>query len=211
MGVSLRLSEVEIFYEESQKSLFYHQEIPLATEGYTVLTGVSGSGKSSLLHSIAGLIPLKKGEILGVTPEKTAMLFQENRLFPWRRVGQQISDVLPKKNKNPKAFLEAVGLLAEEKDFPDSLSGGMARRLALARTLAFGTANGVDLYLLDEPFTGIDKERIDLLLEMIQALPVPVLLASHLPQVWENAAQIVELKAETITSTYNHKKRGDRL
>ena len=77
----------------------------------------------------------------------------------------------------PEPFTEAqlAELEGEEHARPSALSGGMGRRLALARALACGGG----LYLLDEPFTGVDAARAARILERVRALGVPVLLSSH--------------------------------
>ncbi len=191
--MNISLQEVTVRYEKNGKTLAYSQELSMAEEGYTALVAPSGKGKSTLLHLLAGVISPTSGQIVGLDPKETAILFQENRLFPWRRVAQQISDVMPKEGKNPTPFLELVGLAEEGELRPHSLSGGMARRVSLARTLAYGTATGAKLYLLDEPFTGIDQDRVLELLECIVALPVPVLLASHSPLVEERASAVIRL------------------
>ena len=72
-------------------------------------------------------------------------------------------------------WLDLAGLTGEEGSLPASLSGGMRRRLALVRALALGGR----LYLLDEPFTGVDPARIRRLMEALRALDTPVLLSSH--------------------------------
>ncbi len=77
----------------------------------------------------------------------------------------------------------------EEHARPSALSGGMGRRLALARALACGGG----LYLLDEPFTGVDAARAARILERVRALGVPVLLSSH-------EAEIVALCDRVIPS-----------
>ena len=71
--------------------------------------------------------------------------------------------------------LALAELTGEEGSFPASLSGGMRRRLALVRALALGG----QLYLLDEPFTGVDPARVRRLMDALRALDAPVLLSSH--------------------------------
>ena len=107
---------------------------------------------------------------------RPTLLFQENRLLPWRTVEQHIADVLPRARRGETGrWLALVELEGEEHARPSALSGGMGRRLALARALACGGG----LYLLDEPFTGVDAARAARILERVRALGVPVLLSSH--------------------------------
>lgn len=158
--------------------------------GVTALSGPSGCGKTSLLRCLAGLQTPDSGVICGITPAETAILFQENRLLPWRTVREHITDVLPPhRHEKTNFFLSLVQLEEESHSYPEQLSGGMGRRLALARCLALDA----ELYLLDEPFTGIDLPRIHLLMDYLRGLPVPVLLSTHEPEVLSLAHRIITL------------------
>lgn len=158
--------------------------------GVTALSGPSGCGKTSFLRCLAGLQTPNSGTIHGISPSETAILFQENRLLPWRTVKEHIVDVLPH-HQHEKAdfFLSLVQLEEEANSYPGQLSGGMGRRLALARCLALDAK----LYLLDEPFTGIDLPRIHLLMNYLRSLPVPVLLSTHEPEVLTLAHRVIPL------------------
>ena len=123
---------------------------------------------------LAGLQRRSAGVV--TVPPRPTLLFQENRLLPWRTVEQHIADVLPRARRGETGrWLALVELEGEEHARPSALSGGMGRRLALARALACGGG----LYLLDEPFTGVDAARAARILERVRALGVPVLLSSH--------------------------------
>ena len=159
-------------------------------QGVTALRGPSGCGKTTLLRCLAGLERPQGGRISGITPRETAFLFQENRLLPWRTAGQHITDVLPRARWGEAAdWLALAELEGEERAYPASLSGGMGRRLALARCLALGGR----LYLLDEPFTGVDPERAARIMGRIRALNTPVLLVSHEAPVLALADRILDL------------------
>lgn len=149
-------------------------EIP--TGGLTALSGPSGCGKTTLLRVLAGLEAPETGTVTGVDPSRTAILFQEDRLLPWRTVGQHITDVLPRSRRGELAYWLAFAELSGEADArPAALSGGMARRLALARCAALGG----ELLLLDEPFAGVDPQRAARIMARLRALGVPVVLTSH--------------------------------
>lgn len=157
-------------------------------EGITALSGPSGCGKSTLLRAQAGLQPVESGTL--TLPGVAAILFQEDRLLPWRTVQQHITDVLPRERRNEaEGWLSMVELEGESETKPGSLSGGMRRRLALARALACGGA----VYLLDEPFTGVDEARAARILMRIRALGVPVLLSSHEAAVVALADRVIYL------------------
>ncbi|MPL99467.1 Aliphatic sulfonates import ATP-binding protein SsuB [bioreactor metagenome] len=144
--------------------------------GITAVTGVSGCGKTTLLRVLAGLQPTQSGRVTGISPRQTAFLFQENRLLPWRTVQQHLTDVLPKGRRMEAAsLLDLIGLSGEAKSYPAALSGGMARRLALGRALALGG----ELYLLDEPFTGVGPEHQHHIMEGIKERGKSVLLVTH--------------------------------
>ena len=140
------------------------------------LTGPSGGGKTTLLRVLAGLELPQSGHVVGVDPARTAFLFQEDRLLPWRTAAQNLSDVLPPDRQHETAdWLAFAELEGEGARLPAQLSGGMARRLALARCAALGGS----LLLLDEPFTGVDAPRRTRLLDRLRGLGTPVMLISH--------------------------------
>lgn len=162
--------------------------LTLPERGVTVLSGPSGCGKTTLLRCLAGLERPRSGEIQAPPPHKTAILFQEDRLFPWRTVEQHLRDVLPQSRwTEVPQWLALAELSGEEGSLPASLSGGMRRRLALVRALALGG----QLYLLDEPFTGVDPARIRRLMDVLRSLDVPVILSSHEDLVCSLADQVI--------------------
>ena len=170
--------------------------LSLPLEGVTALRGPSGCGKTTLLRCIAGLERPNSGRVAGVSPRQTAFLFQENRLFPRRTVEQHITDVLPRERRGEASRgLALTELEGEERAYPSALSGGMGRRLALARCLALGGA----LYLLDEPFSGVDPERAERIMGRIRTLNTPVLLVSHEEAVLSLADRVVELDGPPLS------------
>ncbi len=148
--------------------------LAIPMEGITGLTGPSGCGKTTLLRVLAGLERPGSGAVKA--PEITAFLFQENRLLPWRTVRQHITDVLPRERRGEaEDWLAFAELEGEEDKYPGTLSGGMARRLALARCAALGGS----VLLLDEPFAGVDPARAARMVERLRGLGTPVVLVSH--------------------------------
>lgn len=172
------------------KSVLKDFSISLPLDGLTALRGPSGCGKTTLLRVIAGLEHPRSGDVLGISPRETGFLFQENRLFPWRTVQQHLTDVMPRPDSaKARELLTLVELEGEEALYPAQLSGGMGRRLALARVLALESK----LLLLDEPFAGVDPNRAARILARLKAFGVPVLLVSHEERVVAMADRVVEL------------------
>ncbi|HUD87206.1 MAG TPA: ABC transporter ATP-binding protein [Xanthobacteraceae bacterium] len=146
------------------------------------LIGPSGCGKSTLLNVIGGLMVPSGGgvevagkPVHGPMPHDIAFVFQENALFPWNtvienvRLGMRFQGV-PKAEHEPRArkSLEAVGLIEFAHHYPGQLSGGMRQRAALARALSLQT----DILLMDEPFGALDEQT-----RMILGEDLSVLLA----------------------------------
>ena len=126
----IELSHLEFSYGD--RTVLSDFSLTLPVQGITALQGPSGCGKTTLLRLLAGLERPQSGTISGIVPGTGAILFQENRLLPWRTVKQHITDVLPRERQDEAArWLELVELEDEVHTLPASLSGGMGRRLAL--------------------------------------------------------------------------------
>ena len=117
----------------------------------TCLLGASGCGKTTVLNALAGLIAYE-GSITGV-PERVSYVFQEERLLPNLTVRQNIRYVLGKGEESAAdEILRRVELEDKADCYPSSLSGGQARRAAIARAFAYPSG----LLLMDEPFSSLD-------------------------------------------------------
>lgn len=129
----------------------------------TVLAGSSGSGKTTLLKVIAGTEKSEKGQVLGLEGENIAVVFQEDRLLEWLNVYENISYVLKSYMQKEKmdnvirSVLEMVELWEYKEYKIKDLSGGMQRRVAIARAVAYKHS----VLLMDEPFKGLDNELKD--------------------------------------------------
>ena len=135
-----------------------------ANEGeVTGILGPSGTGKTTVLDLAFGLLSPKNGFVTPFSSEKVSFLFQENRLLPWRSALRNLT-VLGIPENRAKTYLSKVGLAGEESALPDSLSGGMKRRLSLARTLAFGG----DTFYLDEPLRELDRKTADEMQDLLR-------------------------------------------
>lgn len=184
----IKVQNITVRYGEKLVLDRFCLEIP--AQGLTALSGPSGCGKTTLLRVAMGLVRPSEGSVSGVDPARTAFLFQEDRLLPWRTVVQHITDVLPRFRRGEAGrWLAFAELEGEENAYPAALSGGMARRLAMARCAALGG----DLFLMDEPFAGVDPERTARILDRLRELDVPVVLATHQPQVLAACDRVVSL------------------
>lgn len=142
-------------------------------DGITCIMGESGLGKTTLLHTIAGLIKPDSGEIEGA-PVRPAVMFQEDRLLPWFSALKNLETVCFDTGRALE-MLRAVELEEASDKLPDELSGGMKRRVALARTLLFDS----DMIILDEPFKGLDEALTGRIARLIREVKVPVIVATH--------------------------------
>ena len=123
----------------------------------TAVMGPSGLGKTTLLKILLGLETFE-GSVSGMEGRKVSAVFQDSRLLPWLTLRQNLELVCGPGCEAKIAEALALMELTEAADKrPSELSGGMQRRGALARALAFDD----DVYILDEPFTGLDEELKD--------------------------------------------------
>ena len=150
----------------------------LAPGEVVALFGPSGCGKTTLLKLIDGLIPGTGITWPGGKP-RTAWVFQEPSLLPWRSVADNIALALPRGGDRAviPALLASLGLAGWGDSFPNRLSLGMARRVAVARALAAAP----ELLLLDEPLASLDAGAAQALRQVLQAHHLPMLLVSHDP------------------------------
>ncbi len=151
----------------------------VSEQEFCCIVGPSGCGKSTLLRILAGLEQQTSGELqLEMRdPERplTAMVFQEQSVFPWMTVEENIGYGLRMRGVDPKLrrqlvdhCLEKVGLARFAKAYPHQLSGGMKQRTSVAR--AFAT--DPQILLMDEPFASVDEQT-------------RILLQEELLRVWE--------------------------
>jgi NitT/TauT family transport system ATP-binding protein len=144
------------------------------------LIGPSGCGKSTLLNMIGGLLTPTAGvievggkRVAAPLPREIAFVFQENALFPWCSVIENVKlgmvfQGVPKAEQDERArrTLEAVGLRDFMNHYPAQLSGGMRQRAALARALSLETG----ILLMDEPFGALDEQTRMILGEDLSVL-----------------------------------------
>ncbi len=167
----MKFNNVSVSYGDKKVLSSFSAEF----DGLTCIFGPSGCGKTTLLRTAAGLIKAQSGTVEDV-PKKIAVMFQEDRLFPWLTALENVAIVMPEDKKHLAInYLRQVELENEASSLPDSLSGGMKRRVALARALAYDA----DMLILDEPFKGLDQPLIERLVPIIKGLDIPVMVTTH--------------------------------
>ena len=158
--VSLVLENVSKSFAKVENDEVTHAlnaiDMSLRSGEFISLVGPSGCGKSTILRLVAGLIMPTTGkitvdgkEITEPSPER-GMMFQKSTLFPWLTVEKNIA--FKGNEKRVAHMLKVIGLESFRDDYPGQLSGGMAQRVALMRSLI----NEPDILLLDEPLGALD-------------------------------------------------------
>ncbi|MFC0178666.1 phospholipid ABC transporter ATP-binding protein MlaF [Thorsellia kenyensis] len=191
----------DLSYATDGKAIFNNLNIDIQLGKITAIMGPSGIGKTTLLRLIGGQLKPKSGVIsfdgininelrrseLVNLRKRMGMLFQSGALFSELTVFENVAFALREHTNLPKDIidaivlmkLEAVGLRGASELMPSQLSGGMARRAALARAMALDP----DLIMFDEPFVGQDPITMGVLVELIKkintALGITCIVVSH--------------------------------
>ena len=167
-----KMFPLKVGNNEKKNVIFKNFDLKIPTGELLCIFGPSGCGKTTLLNIVAGLDNKFNGFITynkKISEEKISYLFQAPRLFPWLTAQENIEFPI-KKEKNCKKIsnnlLEKIGLKKFANSFPNKLSGGMQRRIALAR--AFST--NPEVLLLDEPFISLDNKIADQLRKLLISL-----------------------------------------
>lgn len=197
------LDKITLRYEDAYILKDFSLELPV--KGAVCLFAPSGSGKTTLLRILCGLEQPQSGSVTwpgwkGADSPRIAMLFQENRLLPHLTALDNLKLVLPRERAHEAAvWLERVGLGGDACKTPLQLSGGMNRRLAIARTLAYGG----DVYLLDEPFQGLDEGTLQQMLELIREAvkdALLILVTHRMEEAQALCERIVVLEGKPLTT-----------
>jgi phospholipid/cholesterol/gamma-HCH transport system ATP-binding protein len=175
-------------FSRNERLLFNNLDFEFERGKITAVLGPSGIGKTTLLKLIGGQLPVDSGEIIFnnqaihncsekaryLARQKMGMLFQSGALFNDLSVFENVAFPLREHFKLEESLLqtlvlmklEAVGLRGAKDLKPAELSGGMARRVALARAIALDP----ELVMYDEPFTGQDPISMNVLLKLVKQL-----------------------------------------
>ncbi len=184
--------------------LFDGVNLEIKQNSITALIGGSGSGKTTLLRMICGLDKDYSGRIYGV-PDKISFLFQEDRLLPWYNVKRNIEfvlkDVMEKEQMElaVSQIIKDVQLDGHETKLPSELSGGMQRRVAMARAFCYPAS----LLLMDEPFKGFDLKLNLELISLFQKLYVnsgkTVILVAHETELLQRLADCTVIDVQAFS------------
>lgn len=183
----LQLNSLSKQFKNSEKETLQDINLTIEEGEFICVVGPSGCGKSTLLNLVAGLDLPTEGEII-LDGEKVTgpgadrvVMFQESALYPWLNVKENVLFGLQAKglskdeqNEIAEKYLKMVQLW-HYKEYPiHQISGGMKQRTALARALAMDSK----LLLMDEPFSALDKQTINI-------------LRAELEEIWEKTGKTV--------------------
>lgn len=190
-----------LHFQHQERSIFSGVDLDIARGKITAIMGPSGAGKTTLLRLIGGQLHPEQGSIqvdgciihkltrkqLYHARRKMGLLFQSGALFTNLSAFENVAFPLREHTKLPEFLirdivlmkLQAVGLRGARDLMPNQLSGGMARRVALARAIAMDP----QLIMYDEPFTGLDPIALGVIVKLIRelndALGLTTVLVSH--------------------------------
>ena len=191
--MSIQMINVSVCYGE--KEVLSGISLILPENGTIALFGPSGSGKTTLLRVLAGLECPTAGRVEGLSGKRVTMVFQEDRLLPWYTAYENVllalPNAMPDRERAARDWLSRMELADAADQLPAELSGGMRRRVALARALAYGG----DILLLDEPFNGLDDAlRSRVAAHMKNAVPLMVLVTHDEQEAALLGAQTISLE-----------------
>lgn len=182
----MRIELQNVTFGFSTVPLFNRFNAVFADKQITCILGKSGVGKTSLLSLISGMLKPTAGSIVRSVPDgRFSYAYQDLRLLPHVSAADNIRYVLPASLDRKEGaaiaarYLQALGLHGFETFLPAALSGGMQRRVSLARALAFPS----NMLLLDEAFDSLDEKTrtdvVDLFMRIVQEEKRSVICVTH--------------------------------
>ncbi|MBT3189510.1 MAG: ABC transporter ATP-binding protein [Anaerolineae bacterium] len=185
----LTVQQMDMIFPDSNGGLHAVKNISfeVCPQEFLCVVGPSGCGKSTLLRVLANLLNPTSGKVAFAGGEpRIGMVFQDSNLMPWRSALENITLPLElegididEAHARAQNLIDLVGLNGFEDNLPRDLSGGMAHRVALARSLV----HDPDILLLDEPFASLDaltRERMGAeLLRIWQTHQKTVIMVTH--------------------------------
>ena len=195
-------------------------DIKIKLKEFVCIVGPSGCGKTTLMNIIGGLIDAKNQKVTLNNKELNVdknfgYVFQTSRLLPWLTVRENIELVCEENNENKnrtERILSDFGLLEFKDYYPKSISGGMRRKVSLARALI----KEPKILLMDEPFVSLDQPTAETLYSVLinywKKNPITVILITHnLKEAILLADRILFFSKRPASVVYDHKvtsKRG---
>jgi len=183
----IKINHISKTFEGTVKETLQDINLEVENGEFICIVGPSGCGKSTLLNIIAGLESATEGEVIlnGKVVTKPGsdrvVMFQEAALFPWLTVednvkfGMKMAGISKEEQQQRAAkYLDMVQLSEFRSYYPHEISGGMKQRTALARALSLDS----QVLLMDEPFSALDKQTINM-------------LRSELEHIWEQTGKTI--------------------
>lgn len=178
--------------------LYKDFSIDIKEKDINFIMGESGVGKTTLIKYIMDNL-LMKGEDISV-------VFQEPRLLPWKNVYENLELVLNKKCTNKEKEIKIRYILKElnlnncEKLYPHELSGGMRQRVSIARALLYDG----DIFIMDEPFKGLDKENKNKIIDFIylylkEKEKTTIIISHDISEITRVKSNCIYLKGEPVS------------
>ena len=201
--ISVAVKDLSVAFGEYQ--VLENINFQVRNNEFIAIVGKSGTGKTTLLNTLAGFIPCKgKVSING----NIGFCFQDHSLFYWMTVAENIGFGLSHVNRNERDetvndILKKIDLESYANKYPSELSGGQTQRVALGRSIAYKPK----ILMLDEPFSSLDiytrDQMIDWVLKLVSELNMTILMVTHyLDEALILADRIFVLKDKNIFDNF---------
>jgi ABC-type nitrate/sulfonate/bicarbonate transport system ATPase subunit len=202
--VGIELALMQKYYANSPNVVLGDIRVSIPAGQLVALVGPSGCGKTTLLNMIAGLDVCEPGDICidgcaiaGQPDCQLGYIFQQPRLLPWMTVADNLRLTAPGCSRGEiEQILITVGLAGKGEQFPRTLSGGMQKRVSIARAFLARP----ELLLLDEPFVSLDQPTAGSLRSMLETLwqtqrPTVLFVTHDLDEALQLADRVLFLSA----------------